>query len=212
VVRTGGKQYRVSTGEKLRIEKLAVKVGSELVLDEVLLVGEGQALKVGTPVVKGAFRQGQSVGPRPRRKSDDIQDAPAQELEATPRAPSGLHRNRSDRHRSTVAGRRRTERQAMAHKKAGGSSRNGARLPIQAIGRQGASAGNSSPPAASSSGSAEPAFTPGTTSAWERPHPLREGERQDPVQVQGPGAQANRQRGAGLTRQDCSLRKALSMR
>jgi large subunit ribosomal protein L21 len=54
VVRTGGKQYRVSTGEKLRIEKLAAAVGSELVLDDVLLVGDGQALKVGTPVVKGA--------------------------------------------------------------------------------------------------------------------------------------------------------------
>ena len=54
VVRTGGKQYRVSSGEKLKIEKLAVTVGSELVLNEVLLVGEGQSLKVGTPVVKGA--------------------------------------------------------------------------------------------------------------------------------------------------------------
>ena len=54
VIRTGGKQYRVSAGEKLKIEKLHAGVGSELVLDEVLLVGEGQALKVGTPVVKGA--------------------------------------------------------------------------------------------------------------------------------------------------------------
>jgi large subunit ribosomal protein L21 len=54
VIRTGGKQYRVSTGEKLRIEKLPSEVGKELVLDEVLLVGEGQAIKVGTPVVKGA--------------------------------------------------------------------------------------------------------------------------------------------------------------
>ena len=54
VIRTGGKQYRVSAGEKLKIEKLPAGVGSELVLDEVLLVGEGQALKVGTPVVKGA--------------------------------------------------------------------------------------------------------------------------------------------------------------
>ncbi len=54
VVRTGGKQYRVSTGEKLRIEKLPVAVGSELMLDEVLLVSDGAALKVGTPVVKGA--------------------------------------------------------------------------------------------------------------------------------------------------------------
>jgi len=55
VIRTGGKQYRVSTGEKLKIEKLpAGDVGKELILDEVLLVGEGQAIKVGTPVVKGA--------------------------------------------------------------------------------------------------------------------------------------------------------------
>jgi large subunit ribosomal protein L21 len=54
VVRTGGKQYRVSAGEKLRVEKLIGAVGEELVLDEVLLIGEGQALKVGTPVVKGA--------------------------------------------------------------------------------------------------------------------------------------------------------------
>jgi len=54
VVRAGGKQYRVSAGEKLRIEKLPVAVGSELVLEEVLLLGDGAALKVGTPMVKGA--------------------------------------------------------------------------------------------------------------------------------------------------------------
>jgi large subunit ribosomal protein L21 len=58
VVRTGGKQYRVSKGEKLRVEKLAAAVGSELVLAEVLLVGEGEALKVGTPVVTGASVKG----------------------------------------------------------------------------------------------------------------------------------------------------------
>lgn len=54
VVKTGGKQYRVSAGETLRVEKLPAAVGSELVLDQVLLIGEGQALKVGTPVVNGA--------------------------------------------------------------------------------------------------------------------------------------------------------------
>ena len=54
VIRTGGKQYRVSTGEKLRSEKLPSDVGKELVLDEVLLVGEGQAIRVGTPVDTGA--------------------------------------------------------------------------------------------------------------------------------------------------------------
>ncbi|HEY7673891.1 MAG TPA: 50S ribosomal protein L21 [Burkholderiales bacterium] len=54
VVKTGGKQYRVSAGEKLKIERLPAAVGSELVLDQVLLVGEGPALKVGTPIVDGA--------------------------------------------------------------------------------------------------------------------------------------------------------------
>jgi large subunit ribosomal protein L21 len=54
VVKTGGKQYRVSAGEKLKIEKLPADVGSELVLDEVLLVGGGEALKIGNPIVKGA--------------------------------------------------------------------------------------------------------------------------------------------------------------
>jgi large subunit ribosomal protein L21 len=55
VVKTGGKQYRVSAGDKLRIEKLPSAVGSEVVLDQVLLVGSGDALRVGTPVVKGAL-------------------------------------------------------------------------------------------------------------------------------------------------------------
>jgi large subunit ribosomal protein L21 len=54
VVKTGGKQYRVSAGEKLRVEKLAAEVGAEVVLDQVLAVGEGDSLKIGTPVVPGA--------------------------------------------------------------------------------------------------------------------------------------------------------------
>src|SRR5215470_1036019 len=83
VVRTGGKQYRVSAGEKLRVEKLAAAVGSELVLDEVLLVGEGQ-------------------GPRPCRQGDDVQAPAAQELEKAPRAPPSLHRDRSDGHRPAL--------------------------------------------------------------------------------------------------------------
>jgi large subunit ribosomal protein L21 len=54
VVKTGGKQYRVSAGEKLRIEQIAADVGAEIVLDEVLLVANGDDLKMGTPVVSGA--------------------------------------------------------------------------------------------------------------------------------------------------------------
>jgi large subunit ribosomal protein L21 len=54
VVKTGGKQYRVSAGEKLRIEQIGAEVGQEIVLDEVLLVADGEALRMGTPLVAGA--------------------------------------------------------------------------------------------------------------------------------------------------------------
>ena len=53
VIRTGGKQYRVSQGESLRVEKLDGAVGSTLTF-EPLLVGEGEAVKIGQPVVAGA--------------------------------------------------------------------------------------------------------------------------------------------------------------
>jgi large subunit ribosomal protein L21 len=54
VVKTGGKQYRVAAGEKLRIETISADVGSELVLDQVLMLADGDAVKVGTPLVSGA--------------------------------------------------------------------------------------------------------------------------------------------------------------
>ena len=54
VVKTGGKQYRVSAGEKLKVEQLPAEVGSEVVLDQVLLVADGDAVKLGTPLVDGA--------------------------------------------------------------------------------------------------------------------------------------------------------------
>src|SRR5215813_3381731 len=54
VVKTGGKQYRVSAGEKLKIEQIPAEVGSEIVLDQVLLVADGEAVTLGTPLVTGA--------------------------------------------------------------------------------------------------------------------------------------------------------------
>jgi large subunit ribosomal protein L21 len=54
VIKTGGKQYRVAQGEKLKVEKLVADVGAELVLDQVLAVGEGDGLKFGAPLVSGA--------------------------------------------------------------------------------------------------------------------------------------------------------------
>jgi large subunit ribosomal protein L21 len=54
VVKTGGKQYRVAAGEKLRIEQIPADIGSEVVLDQVLMLAEGDAVRVGTPLVSGA--------------------------------------------------------------------------------------------------------------------------------------------------------------
>ena len=52
--KTGGKQYRVAAGEKIKVEQIAADVGQEIVIDQVLAVGNGAELKVGTPLVSGA--------------------------------------------------------------------------------------------------------------------------------------------------------------
>lgn len=56
VIKTGGKQYRVKEGDKVKIEKLDVEKGKKVDFDEVLLVADdkGEDLKVGTPIVEGA--------------------------------------------------------------------------------------------------------------------------------------------------------------
>ena len=54
VIRSGGKQYRVESGGKLRVERLAADVGAAVSFGEVLLVGDGDAVKVGAPLVSGA--------------------------------------------------------------------------------------------------------------------------------------------------------------
>lgn len=54
VIKTGGKQYRVATGDKIKVERLSAEVGSELVLDQVLAIGEGSDVKVGAPILAGA--------------------------------------------------------------------------------------------------------------------------------------------------------------
>jgi large subunit ribosomal protein L21 len=54
VIKTGGKQYRVAPGEKLKIEQIPADVGSQITLDQVLMVGEGESVRVGNPLVAGA--------------------------------------------------------------------------------------------------------------------------------------------------------------
>jgi large subunit ribosomal protein L21 len=54
VVKTGGKQYRVSAGEKLKVEQIPADIGSEIELDQVLMVADGDAVTMGTPLIAGA--------------------------------------------------------------------------------------------------------------------------------------------------------------
>jgi large subunit ribosomal protein L21 len=53
VIKTGGKQYRVTAGEKIKIEQIPADVGTEVSLDQVLMVGEGDTVKIGAPFLAG---------------------------------------------------------------------------------------------------------------------------------------------------------------
>ncbi len=54
VVKTGGKQYRVSQGDRLKVETLSAEAGEEISLDEVLMVGSGEDVTVGAPTIANA--------------------------------------------------------------------------------------------------------------------------------------------------------------
>lgn len=54
VIKTGGKQYRVTEGDTLKVEKLDVATGNTVEIDQVLMLGEGGNVKIGTPLVEGA--------------------------------------------------------------------------------------------------------------------------------------------------------------
>ena len=53
VIKTGGKQYKVAPGEKLKVEQIPADVGAEIILDQVLMVGDGESVRLGQPVVSG---------------------------------------------------------------------------------------------------------------------------------------------------------------
>lgn len=54
IIETGSKQYRVAEGDVIQVEKLHVEEGKEITLDRVLMVSDGQEVKVGAPVIDGA--------------------------------------------------------------------------------------------------------------------------------------------------------------
>jgi|SRR5665647_1529592 large subunit ribosomal protein L21 len=57
VIKTGGKQYRVSAGDKLKVEKLVGDVGSDVTIDQVLMLADGDNVTIGAPVIAGASVQ-----------------------------------------------------------------------------------------------------------------------------------------------------------
>jgi len=54
VIKSGGKQYKVAAGEKLKIEQIPTQVGEKISLDQVLMVSQGDKVTVGSPLVNGA--------------------------------------------------------------------------------------------------------------------------------------------------------------
>ncbi len=68
VVATGGKQYKVQEGEILRVEKLAGEIGSLVAFDQVLMLSDGETVKVGQPVLEGAQVKGHIIEQGKNRK------------------------------------------------------------------------------------------------------------------------------------------------
>ena len=54
VIKTGGKQYKVAPGQKIKVEQIAAEVGQEITIDQVLAVADGADLKLGSPLLAGA--------------------------------------------------------------------------------------------------------------------------------------------------------------
>lgn len=54
VIKTGGKQYKVAAGEKIKVEQMPADIGAEITIDQVLAVGSGDQISVGAPLVAGA--------------------------------------------------------------------------------------------------------------------------------------------------------------
>ena len=54
VIKTGGKQYKVAAGEKLKVEQIPADVGAQVTLDQVLMVGDDASVRLGQPTVAGA--------------------------------------------------------------------------------------------------------------------------------------------------------------
>ncbi len=62
IIESGGKQYKVTSGEKLKVERLKEAVGSQIVIDKVLLHSDGDNVNVGKPLIEGASVKAKIIG------------------------------------------------------------------------------------------------------------------------------------------------------
>src|SRR5215470_3460305 len=67
VIKTGGKQYKVAANDLLKIEKLTAEPGDVVTFDQVLMVGDGETVTVGTPLIAGATVAAHFVGTKHNR-------------------------------------------------------------------------------------------------------------------------------------------------
>ena len=68
VIKTGGKQYKVAVGDKIKIEKLEEKEGEKIDFSEVLFVGDEKNIQLGNPLVKGAKVEGKVLNTAKEKK------------------------------------------------------------------------------------------------------------------------------------------------
>ena len=139
VIKTGGKQHRVSVGQTVRVERLDGDIGDIITLDNVLLVSDGDNISVGQPTLAGARVTARVVEQDRARKIVVFKKKRRKSFRRNQRPPSVLHSPSNSGHYSIG-------RPEMAHKKSGGSSRNGRdsagqRLGVKRYGGQQVSAG-----------------------------------------------------------------------
>lgn len=67
IIKTGGKQYKVEEGDIIRVEKLSAKEGEEIVLDQVLMIGD-KTVKIGDPIISGASVKATVMGEGKEKK------------------------------------------------------------------------------------------------------------------------------------------------
>ena len=120
VIKPAEKQYRVSAGQKLKVEQIPADVGAEVTLDQILMVGEGESVKIGAP----SSLAPPSSAPWFPGRHDKVKIFKMRRRKHYQKR-QGHRQNYTELRIDTIAAQVQTRSQKWRHKKAGGSSRNG---------------------------------------------------------------------------------------